>query len=125
MTIIRVLCALLFLGAGVAAQGTAPAQTAPPAIDGKWTLTSEVDRGGPSVLTLAIEGKKATGRLVGPSGDLPLTGEYADSTLTFSVVYDAQITVVFTGKPQQDGSLAGTMEYGQGPKAWTAVRLKE
>jgi hypothetical protein len=126
MTLVRVMCVAALMFVAVVVSGFSRTQIAVPEVAGKWTLTSEVDRGGPSVLTMQVDGKKVTGRLVGPSGDLPLTdGEYAESKLSFSVVYQNQITVRFTGTPQKDGSLAGTMEYGQGPKTWSAVRTKE
>ncbi|HEX5070752.1 MAG TPA: hypothetical protein VFV78_11115 [Vicinamibacterales bacterium] len=35
------------------------------------------------------------------------------------------IPVAFAGTVQKDGSLAGTLDYGQGPVNWTAVKQKK
>ncbi len=100
-------------------------QTAPPTVAGKWSLTSDASSNGPSTLELKIDGTKITGTLSGPSGTFAVAGEYKEGTLTFAMDYQGQLTVAFTGKLQEDGSLAGTMDYGQGPFAWRAVRVKD
>lgn len=100
-------------------------QTAAPTIAGKWSLTSDASSNGPSTLDLKLDGTNVTGTLTGSSGNFTIAGEYKDGKLTFSMDYNGQLTVAFIGKLEADGSLAGTMEYGQGPVAWKAVRIKD
>jgi hypothetical protein len=108
--------------AAKAAAATIAGTSASATIAGKWTLTSDVSTGGPSVLDIKVDGTTVSGTLNGPSGNLTVVGEYKDATLVFSVDYQGQVTVNFIGKLQEDGSLAGTLEYGQGPFNWKAVR---
>ena len=51
-----------------------------------------------------------------------MAGTYIEGKLVFAMDYQGQLTVSFTGKLLEDGSLAGTMDYGQGPVNWKAVR---
>jgi PQQ-dependent dehydrogenase (s-GDH family) len=98
---------------------------APADIAGSWSLTSDAQGGSASTLDLTLDGAKVSGRLTGASGNFPVAGEYKDGALTFALDYNGQVTVTFTGKLQTDGSLQGSMEYGQGPVAWQAVRAKQ
>jgi len=118
------------LVAPVSAQDQPP--PAPPATDasaasltGKWTMTSDAQSSnGPSVLNITQAGTKITGSITGAER-FAITGEYTGGTLTFAMDYQGQLTVAFTGTLQPDGALAGTMDYGQGPVAWRAERIKE
>lgn len=91
---------------------------------GKWSLTSDASSDGPSTLELKLQGAKITGTLAGPSGTFEIAGEYKDGVVTFALDYSEQVRVVFTGTLEADDSLKGTMDYGQGPVAWRAVRIK-
>jgi len=108
----------------VAASAAAQQSQAPAPVAGKWSLTSDA-AAGVSTLDLKVDGQKVSGTLVGPSGNFDVAGTYEAGVLTFSMDYQGQVTVTFTGKVGADGSLTGTMEYGQGPVAWTAVRVKD
>lgn len=77
---------------------------------------------------LKEDGKKVTGTLSSPHGDLPLEGEFADGTLTFVATLDEggnTVRLTFTAKLNDDGTLAGTMSGLQSDVKWTAVRVKD
>jgi hypothetical protein len=114
------------LGAAIfgLASTTGYAQAAAPTIAGKWSLTSDASSDGPSTLEIKLDGTKVTGTIVGPSGTYAVAGTYVDGKLVFAMDYQGQLTITFTGKLLEDGSLAGTMDYGQGPVNWKAVRAK-
>jgi hypothetical protein len=114
---------LCVLAAPLGAQTPAPAPA--PSIAGKWTLTSEASQSAPSALEIKLDDKKVTGTIVGANGTFTIAGEYAEGKLTFAMDYQGTLTIAFTGKLQPDGSLAGTMDYGQGPVGWKAVRVKD
>ena len=115
---------LSVLAAPIGAQTPASTPAPTPTVAGKWTLTNEA-QGGPSALELKLDDKKVTGAIVGASGTFELSGEYVDGRLTFAITYLNQLAISFVGKLQPDDSLAGTMDYGQGPLNWKAVRTKE
>jgi hypothetical protein len=76
----------------------------------------------------AKDAKKITGTISSPVGEAPLEGTVVDGKLTFSFTMNANGTdlpVAFAGTLQKDGSLAGTLEYGQGPVPWTAMKQKK
>ena len=61
-------------------------------------------------------------------GEVPLEGEFADGKLWFSITVASNgnnIQVAFNGAFKTDGTLAGTLDYGQGSVPWTASRVKE
>jgi len=124
---------LVIVGYGAAAQTPAPVPAPPPpedarpaaSIAGKWTMTVNVasaDR--VSTLDLKLDGPKVSGTCTAPSGEFPIKGELVDGKLTFTMDYQ-NLKLVFTGGLKDDGALAGTMEYGQGPNDWRAERIKE
>ncbi len=77
-------------------------------------------------LELKLDGKKVTGTIVGPQGESTgLEGEFADGKLTFSISPDGNMQIAFAGAFKEDGSLAGTIDFGQGPFPWTATRVKD
>ena len=127
--------------AGVVAQQSpsgAPAQEQKPApkadekasasIAGKWTMAVETQNGAMNTaLDLKQDGKKVTGTMSGQQGDAALAGEFADGKLTFSIKFqgnNGEMQLTFVGSLKADGSLAGTMNYGQGELNWTATRAK-
>ncbi len=113
----------------LAAQGQTPppeSKPTPPAIDGKWAMTIELESPDRvSTVTLKIDGTKVSGSVVGPSGEYPLKGEYGEGKLTFAIDYQGRYTVTFTGAPDGNDVLKGTLDYGQGPVNWKAERVKE
>jgi len=100
---------------------------AAPSVVGKWTVSIDPGSGPMSLpLELKLDGKKVTGSIVGPQGESAnLEGEYADNKLTFSLSTPDGMQVSFSGAFKEDGSLAGTVEFGQGPFPWTATRVKD
>lgn len=127
----------LALAARVPAQGQgkppeqkpAPAEKpASPSIAGKWTVTIELQgQQRNSGLDMKVEGTKVSGTINSEMGEAQIAGEYADGKLKFGFSMDANgtpIQVGFVGTLQKDGSLAGTLDFGQGEIPWTAVRVK-
>ena len=97
-------------------------------VAGKWTMSLETQNGTMTPgLDLKQDGKKVTGTLASPQGEAPLSGEYADGKLKFNVSFqgnNGQMDLVFVASLKPDGTLAGTMNYGQGELSWTAARAK-
>lgn len=121
------------LAATPAAQSPPPAGSPPsqaeskPAatVVGKWKMTVEVDSGDrTSTLEIKLDGKKVSGTTTAPSGEYPLVGELADGKLSFSMEYQ-NLKLVFTGALKDDGTLAGTVDWGEGPYIWKAERIKD
>jgi hypothetical protein len=102
-----------------------------PAVVGKWNVIVNSPNGNvESTLDLKADpkdAKKITGTIASQMGEAALTGEYVDGKLTFAFSMDAggqQLNVTFTGALQKDGSLAGTLSFGQGEMNWTGTRAK-
>lgn len=100
-------------------------------IAGKWNMSVEVPQQGAmaSVLLLKQDGKKLTGTLTGPQGEVPVEGEYADGKISFAMSFqgsNGSMSIGFSGALKENGTLAGTLDFGQGqPLNWTAERAKE
>ena len=111
-------------------QKPAPAGEKPAVVNiaGKWTVTIDFQgQQRTSNLDLKVEGTKVTGTINSELGEAPLAGEYAEGKLKFGFSMDANGTplqVGFVGTVQKDGTLAGTLDFGQGEIPWTAVRAK-
>jgi len=111
-------------------QKPAPAGEKPAAVSiaGKWTVSIDFQgQQRTSNLELKVEGTKVTGTINSEMGEAQLAGEYADGKLKFGFQMDANGTplqVGFVGTVQKDGTLAGTLDFGQGEIPWTAVRAK-
>jgi len=111
-------------------QKPAPAGEKPAAVNiaGKWTVTIDLQgQQRTSTLDLKVEGTKLTGTINSELGEAQLAGEFADGKLKFGFTMDANGTplqVGFVGAVQKDGTLAGTLDFGQGEIPWTAVRPK-
>lgn len=132
------------LALGVAAPALAMPQTKPePKPDaapkataanlvGKWDVNIDNPNGAMQA-TFEIkadpkDAKKVTGTITSQVGEANFEGQVVDGTLTFNFTMNANGTdlpVSFTGTLQKDGSLAGTLQYGQGPVNWTATRQKK
>lgn len=128
------LIGLLVPAIGAQGQSTPPAQEkkpeakAAPSPAGKWDVTAQTQQGTlPSTLDLKLDGKKVTGLMASQMGEVPVQGEFADGKLRFSISIQSNsgsVEVVFNAAFKEDGSLAGTFDYGQGPMTWTATRAK-
>jgi len=104
-----------------------PEATASP-FAGKWNVNVQNPNGAvESTMDLKVDGKKVTGTLQSQMGDAKLEGEIADGKLTFWFSMDANgqtLNITFVGTSQKDGSLAGTLSFGQGDLNWTATKAK-
>ena len=72
--------------------------------------------------------KKVGGSITSPQGAAEIEGEIVAGKLTFWFTMNAgggDLNVTFNGTVQKDGSLAGTLSFGQGDLNWTAVRVKK
>ena len=105
-----------------------PAEKPATGIAGKWTVTIDFQgQQRTSGLDMKVEGTKVTGTVNSELGEAVIAGEYVDGKLKFGFSMDANgtpIQVGFVGTLQKDGSLAGTLDFGQGEIPWTAVRAK-
>ena len=118
------------------AQGQPPSQAKPESkaettaspFAGKWNVNVQNPNGAvESTMDLKVDGKKVTGTLQSQMGDAKLEGEIADGKLTFWFSMDANgqtLSITFVGTSQKDGSLAGTLSFGQGDLNWTATKAK-
>jgi len=105
---------------------------AAPTVAGKWNMNVESPNGsmqsGLEIVIDAKDAKKVTGMLNSQMGEAPLEGEIAaDGKLTFWITMNAggnNMSITFVGTIQKDGSLAGTLDFGQGEIPWTATRIK-
>ena len=104
-----------------------PEATASP-FAGKWNVNVQNPNGAiDSTMELKVDGKKVTGTLQSQMGEAKLEGEIADAKLTFWFSMDANgqtLNITFVGTAQKDGSLAGTLSFGQGDLNWTATKAK-
>jgi hypothetical protein len=139
-SIVRLALALLVTGAvpASAQQQTPPPPPAqekpadakaPASIAGKWDMTAETPQGTtPVTLVMKLDGKKVTGTMSGPQGEIPLEGEFADGKLSMTITIQGgsgDMSITFTGALKEDGTLAGTFDFGQGAMNWKAQRAKE
>ena len=101
---------------------------APAGVAGKWVLAVETQNGTINpALELKVDGKKVTGTLSSPQGEVAVAGEFADNKLTFSINVQnngGDMKIDFAGTLKADGTLAGTMAFPQGEIPWTAARPK-
>src|SRR5689334_2637465 len=91
--------AAVILSAGLTVQAAPPPQqTKPtPSVAGVWLV--EVDLENPnasSTLDLKVDGTKVTGTMTSAAA-FDVAGEWKDGKLTFSIQYNANTTVTFTG----------------------------
>ena len=107
-----------------------PAETkAPATIAGKWDMSATTPNGTTAVtLVIKLDGKKITGTMSGPQGEIPMEGEFADGKLKMWISFQGgsgQMNITFTGSLKPDDTLDGTFDFGQGEMKWTATRAKE
>ena len=106
------------------------AQSKPVAsVDGKWNMS--VTPPGSDAMQIAVtfkqDGKKLTGTLVGPQGEVPLEGEYAEGKIMFAISVpgdNGPMNIGFAGNVKEDGSLAGMASGPFGEIPWSATRSK-
>lgn len=138
-SIVRLTLALLVVGAVPA---SAQQQTPPPppaqdkpadakaaaSIAGKWDMTAETPQGTtPVTLVMKLDGRKVTGTIAGPQGEIPLEGEFTDGKLSMTITIQGgggDMSITFNGALKEDGTLAGTFDFGQGAMNWKATRAK-
>ena len=101
---------------------------APASIAGKWDMSAETPQGTmPVTLVIKIDAKKVTGTMASAQGETPMEGEFADGKLTWAIVFQGSggsMNITFNGALKDDGTLAGTFDFGQGEMKWTATRAK-
>lgn len=111
------------------------AQQAKPKADtasvaGKWAISVANDQGPMSAgMALTQNAAKVTGTFTSDhTGEVPIEGEFANGTLTFSIDIHgdsgSSMHVDFSGKMKDDGTLAGTLKGPMGEMTWTATRGK-
>lgn len=97
-------------------------------VAGKWDMSAETPQGTmPVTLVIKLDGKKVTGSLASAQGETPMEGEFADGKLTMSIVFQGgggSMNITFNGALKEDGTLAGTFDFGQGEMKWSATRAK-
>ena len=127
----RRLFAALALVAGTFAL---PAISAEPTVEGKWTLSIHApDHEFGVGLELKQDGKKVTGTLMMPQGDVALTGEFADGALVLNGTMEGGPgagpggPIKLSAKLKEDGTLNGEAAVGRGHRTmmWTAERLRK
>ena len=136
----------LLLAAALVAQTPPPQQTPTPAesksetkpavltaagMAGKWTLTVQTGNGtSDSTLELKADPKdtkKFSGTITSQMGTANLTGEVVDGKFSFAFPFQSggtEMSLTFSGTQQKDGSLSGTLNFGQGEIPFTAVKAK-
>ena len=116
-----------------------PAKPAPkteakdaPVLPGRWSMAISTEQGSrQATMDLKVDAKdarKVTGTIASDMGEAPLAGEFADGKLSFSMTMQSsggEMQLYFSGAFKDDGSLAGTLDFGQGALNWTATRIKE
>ena len=99
---------------------------------GRWEVSVETQNG-PMPASLDVkadpkDAKKITGTIASQAGEAVFEGEVADGRLSIWFKMSAngtEISVTLAGAPQKDGSMAGTLNFGQGEIPWTATREKK
>ena len=120
LRVVAAVAAACALTTGVAAQKAAPT------VAGKWTLSANTPHGDtPMALELRQDGKKITGTLATPHGEVRLEGEHADGKLTLATTASESPQMTLKGALKDDGTMAGYLSSERGDMKWTAERSKE
>jgi hypothetical protein len=102
------------------------AQKAGSSVAGKWTLSVDTPHGDTLMgLELRQDGKKISGTLATPHGEVRLEGEQADGKLTLATIASDSPQMTLTGALKEDGTMAGYLSSERGDMKWTAERSKE
>ena len=103
------------------------ANAATPAdVSGRWRMALEMEMGRATpLLELTQTGSKISGTYTGRYGSSPVSGEIEGKALKFSVAMETT-SLLFKGEVKDDGTLAGTADFGEiGAVSWTAAREKQ
>jgi hypothetical protein len=120
LPVFAVLAAAGAITAGVSAQKTESS------VAGRWTLSVDTPHGKtPMSLELEQEGKRLTGTLGTPHGDVRLGGELADAKLTLATISSDGPQMTLKGALKENGTMAGYLSSERGDMKWTAERSKE
>jgi hypothetical protein len=108
-----------------------PDPTAATSVAGKWNMSIDGPQGAMAAyLTLKIDekdAKKVAGSIASDMGEQVIEGEWAEGKLTFWLSMSGgsgDFSITFQGAMKEDGSLAGTFDFGQGAMNWKATRAK-
>lgn len=114
-----------WLFVGMVAVGLVGQAAAPVDVTGKWRMSLEMEMGRATpLLELAQTEGKLSGTYTGRYGASPVSGEIDGKALKFSVAMETT-TLLFRGEVKDDGTLAGTGDFGEiGNVTWTAAREK-
>lgn len=100
-----------------------------PSVAGKWVMAFETPQGTMNAnMEIKLDGKKLTGTVSSPQGESPITGEYADGKLTFTLAYSSpngSVNIACTATQKADDTLEGNMDGGQFQLPFTATRAKD
>jgi hypothetical protein len=100
----------------------------PTSVAGKLTVVTSTDQGTmTSILDIKLNEQKVTGSIASDMGTAPIEGEWADGKLGFALTMQTNsgpMQLWFAATMKDDGSLAGTIDFGQGTLPWTATRVK-
>lgn len=99
------------------------ARTAQTDLTGKWRMSLDMEMGRATpLLDLKQNESKLSGTYTGRYGSSPLSGDVDGRSVTFAVAMETT-TLHFRGEFKEDGTLAGTADFGEmGAVKWTAAR---
>jgi hypothetical protein len=111
----------LIMGAVLSAAQQAKAAES---VAGTWEITVPDSPHGKLTLamTLKQDGKNVTGTFASPHGDMPLTGELVDKSLTLATTGGE---ISFKAKLTDHDTLTGFLSSEMGDMKWTAKRVKD
>ena len=101
------------------------ASVASVSLTGKWRMSIEMEAGrGTPLLELTEKDGKLTGTYTGRYGASAVEGTVEGRKLAFTVAMST-MSLAFKGELKDDGTLAGTADFGEmGEIRWTAAREK-
>lgn len=101
----------------------APAAGAP-TVAGNWNIQLDAGQGPMDIATtMKLDGKKITGMLSSPMGEVPLEGEVADGKVTFWIDFQGT-PITFVGAFKDADTLSGTLNGPMGEIPWVGKRVK-
>lgn len=128
-----ILCAALVAVSTLSARAPQdPPKPAPPAaktdtaltVAGNWNISMDFGQGPTDIgAVFKLDGKKVTGTLSGPQGDVPLAGEFADGKLSFAIDVNG-MSLNFTATLKDADNMTGNMGGQMGDVPWVAKRIK-
>lgn len=99
------------------------ATTEAPDLTGKWRMALDMEMGRATpLLELTQNEGKLSGTYTGRYGSSPVSGEVDGRSVKFAVAMETT-SLHFRGELKDDGTLAGTADFGEmGTARWTAAR---